>query len=411
MVSSNVDGPLHGVKILDLTHVWAGPLAVRFLADLGAQVVKVEAPYGRGPREYPAQPIGGWLGGEPGAQPWNVNAIFNKLHRNRRSVCLDLKQTHGRETLLALVAIADVLIENFSADAMSRMGLGYDVLEHANPTLIYVTMPGYGASGPYRDRVAFGPTVEAMSGLSYMLGYGPDEPRNSAMALMDPIGATHSAAAVVTALRRRERDGKGTRVELSLHEGGVAFSGPWLLEQQMGGAPGCEGSRHPRMAPHGIYPCSDDDQWVAIACPDDQQWTALCSVIPGLQASMSLHDRRECEDEIDSAIAAWTSPRAKQSAAEELQNVGVAAGAVNAAPDMLADPQVRHREFFVSYERFDTPMPGNPIHMAGLDSGQWTRCPDLGEHNEAVLREWLGYDNERIRTLRDTGALLDKPPD
>jgi len=410
-VSGAVDGPLHGIKILDLTHVWAGPLSVRFLADLGAQVVKVEAPYGRGPRVYPMAPIGGWLGGEPGTEPWNVNAIFNKLHRNRRSLCLDLKQTHGRETLLALVGIADVLIENFSADAMSRMGLGYDVLKLANPQLIYVTMPGFGSTGPYRDRVAFGPTVEPMSGLSCMLGYGPGEPRNSAMALMDPIGATHGAAAVVTALRQRESEGGGAYVELSLHEGGVAFSGPWLIERQMGGNPMSTGNRHPHMAPHGVYPCAGDDQWVALACENDDQWEALCAVVETLERDMTLPLRRQNEDEIDARIAAWTAPRAKQNVADHLQNAGVPAGAVNAAPDMLADAQVRERNFFVAYERFATPMPGNPIHMAGLDPGQWSPCPALGEHNDEVLSQWLGYDVDRIHALRATGVLLDEPPD
>ena len=158
-----VDGPLNGVRILDLTHVWAGPLAVRFLADLGADVVKVESPLGRGPRVPPASPLGGWIGGEPGAEPWNANALFVKLARNRQSLCIDLKSDSGRDTFLELVAEVDVVLENFSARAMPAFGLGWDVLKVANPNLVYVTMPGYGASGPYKDRVAFGPSVEPLS--------------------------------------------------------------------------------------------------------------------------------------------------------------------------------------------------------------------------------------------------------
>ena len=180
--------PLHNLRVLDLTHVWAGPLAVRFLSDLGAEVVKIEAPYGRGPRDAAYEPLGGWLGGEAGDEPWNVNAIFVKFHRNRKSLCLNLKQPRLRELFLQLVEVADVVIENFSADAMQDLGLGYEELKAINPKIIYVSMPGYGMSGPYRDRVAFGPTVEAMSGLSSMLGYSPDEPYNSAIAPMDPIG-------------------------------------------------------------------------------------------------------------------------------------------------------------------------------------------------------------------------------
>ena len=199
------DGPLRGVRILDLTHVWAGPLGTRIVADLGATVVKVENPMGRGPREFRGGlPIGGWLGGEPPKEPWNVNAVFVKLQRNKQSVAIDLKSEAGRDTFLDLVGAADVVMENFSARAMPSLGLGYEQLAAVNPRIIYLTMPGFGKTGPYRDRVAFGPSVEPMSGLTTVMGYGPDEPRNTAMALMDPITAVSATTAVVDALRRRE---------------------------------------------------------------------------------------------------------------------------------------------------------------------------------------------------------------
>ncbi len=405
------DGPLRGTRILDLTHVWAGPLGTRILADLGAAVVKVEAPMGRGPRQYKGGlPLGGWLGGAPPAEPWNVNAIFVKLQRNKRSLALDLKTPAGRGAFLELVAVADVVIENFSARAMPELGLGYEALAAANPRIVYVTMPGFGASGPYRDRVAFGPTVEPMSGLTSVMGYGPEEPRNTAMALMDPITAVNAAAAVVDALRRRERTGKGALVEMSLHEGGVAFCGPWLLEHQLGGDIRALGNRHPRMAPHGVYRCAGDDAWVALACRDVADWRALCRLLPGLPASADLAARIAGHDAIDVALAAWTRRRAKQQAAEELQAAGVPAGPVNITPDMTADPQVRARGFFVPLEPGPTPMPGNPVKMAGIDSADWTPCPRLGADNRAVLADWLGYDAARIDALEAAGVLVDKPP-
>ena len=405
------DGPLRGTRILDLTHVWAGPLGTRILADLGAAVVKVEAPMGRGPRQYKGGlPLGGWLGGAPPAEPWNVNAIFVKLQRNKRSLALDLKTPAGRGAFLELVAVADVVIENFSARAMPELGLGYEALAAANPHIVYVTMPGFGASGPYRDRVAFGPTVEPMSGLTAVMGYGPEEPRNTAMALMDPITAVNAAAAVVDALRRRERTGKGALVEMSLHEGGVAFCGPWLLEHQLGGDIRALGNRHPRMAPHGVYRCAGDDAWVALACRDVADWRALCRLLPGLPASADLAARIASHDAIDVALAAWTRCRAKQQAAEELQAAGVPAGPVNITPDMTADPQVRARGFFVPLEPGPTPMPGNPVKMAGIDSADWTPCPRLGADNRAVLADWLGYDAARIDALEAAGVLVDKPP-
>ena len=408
------DGPLRGVRILDLTHVWAGPLATRVLADLGATVVKVEGPMGRGPREFRGGlPIGGWLEGKPPAEPWNVNAVFVKLQRNKQSLAIDLKTDAGRDTFLELVAVADVVMENFSARAMPALGLDYARLAAANPRIIYVSMPGFGNSGPYRDRVAFGPSVEPMSGLTTVMGYGPGEPRNTAMALMDPITGVCATAAVVDALRRRERTGQGAHVEMSLHEGGVAYSGPWLIEVQLPGYGGDItplGNRHPDMAPHGVYRCAGDDAWVAIACRNDGDWRALCGVVLGLDPDASVAERRQDHGRIDAAIGAWTASQTKHDAAEVLQQARVPAGPVNITPDMTADPQVEARGFFVPLEPGPTPIPGNPIKMAGIASDDWTPCPRLGADNRAVLRDWLDYDDNRIEALERAGVVVDKPP-
>ena len=439
------DGPLRGVRILDLTHVWAGPLATRILADLGAHVVKIEAPMGRGPRHYRGGlPIGGWLGGAQPAEPWNANAVFVKLQRNKRSVALDLKAPAGRETFLELAGVADVVIENFSARAMTGLGLDYEDVAKVNPRIVYVSMPGYGKSGPYRDRVAFGPTAESMSGLATVMGYGPDDPRNTTMALMDPIAATHAAAALVDALRRRERSGRGMRVELSLHEAGVAFCAPWLVQTQLGGRMERRGNRHPRMVPHGVYPCAGDDAWVAVSCPREADWQALRKLINALPAAAGLAERQAQEDGIDAAIAAWTRQHPKERAAAMLQEAGVPAGPVNTTPDMTADAQVRARGFFVPLEPLagvreglaprmegareglaprmegaregrtkdpgPTPMPGNPVKMPGANSADWTPCPRLGADNRAILKDWLGYDDARVNVLEAAGVLVDKPP-
>ena len=403
--------PLSNIRILDLTHVWAGPLGARFLSDLGAEVVKIEAPFGRGPREFPYEPLGGWIGGEPGDEPWNLNAIFVKLHRNRKSLCLDLKLERAKELFLELVKHADIVIENFSARAMPQMGLGYKTLQDANPRIIYVSMPGYGMTGPYRDRVAFGPTVEPLSGLTNMLGYSPDEPRNSAMALMDPIGATHAAASVATALLQREQTGKGCLVEMSLHEGGVTYSGPWLIDEQLGNSPKCIGNRHPAMAPHNVYPSKGEDKWISIACKNDFQWQQLCKLVGSdLNHQLGLKERQLKHGDIDSVVSNWTSQRSNIEATTELQDVGIAAGPVNTTPQITADLQVQARGFYLPIERFNTPMPGNPIQMQGIDRSQWTQCPALGEHNYDVLESWLGYTTNEIAKLEDDNVLFNAPP-
>lgn len=407
------DGPLREIRILDLTHVWAGPLATRILADLGASVVKIEAPSRRGPQIMPASvaPIGGWIGGSPGEEPWNVNAVFVKLQRNKQSVAIDLKSAEGRETFLGLVKVADVVIENFSARAMSALGLGYQQLAAANPAIIYVAMPGYGSSGPYCDRVAFGPTVEPMSGLTDVMGYGPEEPRNTAMALPDPVSAISATAAVVTALRRRVVTGEGGFVEMSLHEAGVSLCGPWFIDRQLGAEIERIGNRHPTMAPHGVYRCAGDDEWIAIACASDAHWRALCGVIGDrLNPHVDLAGRHAMHDGIDVAISAWTEQHTKNEAANVLQAAGVAAGPVNTTPDMTADPQVQARGFFVPLEAGPTPMPGNPIKLRGCSSDDWTPCPRLGADNAGVLQDWLGYPEAQIKKLEQTGVLVDKPP-
>ncbi len=404
------DGPLRDIRILDLTRVWAGPLATRILSDLGAEIVKIEANTSRGPRGPWPTPMGGFIGDGKSDDPWNKNAIFVKLARNSKSVSIDLKSETGRKTFLELVSVADIVMENFSARAMPELGLDYDVLKKANPKIIYLTMPGFGTYGPYRDRVAFGPIIEPMTGLTAVMGYSKDEPRNPATALVDPISALSATTAVVTALRQRTRTGKSVYAEMSLLESGVTFNGHWLIEQQLGADIEPIGNRHPQMAPHGIYPCEGDDQWVAIACENDDCWRRITELIDdGLDPSSSLSDRIEAQGSIDKVISVWTSKRTKYDAANELQAVGISAGPVNTTPDMTSDDQIKHRGYFVPLEE-GTPVPGNPLKMSGCSSADWTPCPGLGANNSQVLKDWLAYTDERINTLTESGVLADMPP-
>lgn len=405
-----VNGPLRDVRILDLTHVWAGPLATRILGDLGAQVVKIEAPMGRGPRVYPGAAIGGFIGGVPGAEPWNSNAAFVKLQRNKQSVALNLKHPEGRRVFLDLVAQADVVIENFSARAMKRLNLDYEHLKRANPQIIHVAMPGFGLHGPYRDRVAFGPTVEPMSGLTSIMGYSSDEPRATAMALPDPTAAVNACAAVLTALRDRQRTGRGSLVEMSLHEAAVHYSGPWLIESQRNGRLEVIGNRHPEMSPHGIYRCAGEDSWIAVGCRDDQQWKSLCGLLnDGLSENAAMEERVSYRNAIDQVIVSWTLQRSAIDAVAELQNAGVAAGPINDTQAMLDDAHVKARGFFVPLEN-GTPIPGNPVKIEGMFTDDWTPCPKLGADNEKVLKTWLNYDDEQIDSLYASKTVVNRPP-
>ena len=405
------NGPLRDIRILDLTHVWAGPLATRILADLGAEVVKIEAPMGRGPRFFGGIPIGGFIGREPGEEPYNNNAVFVKLQRNKKSVALDLKTQDGRQVFLDLVAKSDVVIENFSARAMADLDLDYRHLQQANPQVIHVAMPGFGLSGPYSNRVAFGPTVEPMSGLTQVMGYDEHELRSTAMALPDPIAALHAVSAVLAALQKRAKTGVGELVEMSLHESAVSAHGAWIAETQLANrelTP--QGNRHPEMAPHGVYSCSGEDKWVAIACRNDEDWRSLCSCIGNdLDAGLTLDERQSLHDKIDLQISSWCADRPPDQVVCTLQENRVPAGHIRITPEMTSDPHVRFRNFFVPLEK-DTPIPGNPIKMDKISPEDWTPCPRLGAHNENVLKNWLGYTDEQISHLKSLNVIVDKPP-
>lgn len=403
-------GPLNGVRILDLTHVWAGPLATRILADLGAEVVKIEAPMGRGPRQFPrAMPIGGFIGGKPGPEPYNTNAVFVKLQRNKKSVALNLKTEPGRDAFLQLVQVSDVVIENFSARAMSRLGLNYAELRKANSKIIHVAMPGYGLTGAYRDRVAFGPTVEPMSGLPFAMGYSDTEPRATAMAVPDPIAAVNATAAVMTALRHRKATGRGCQVEMSLHEAAVSYSGPWLIDTQLGNQVKRYANRHPEIAPHGVYRCGGKDNWIALACVDESSWTRLASLIDIDGAHWDLNDRLLNHDAIDQSLISFTESRDTDDVLASLQSIGVAAGPVYDTQQMSDNPQSIERGFFVPLEQ-GTLMPGNPVKMSGISSEDWTPCPKLGTDNEEILREWLDFDDSQIEDLYERQVLVNQPP-
>lgn len=403
-------GPLSGVRILDLTHVWAGPLATRILADLGADVVKIEAPMGRGPRQFPrVKPLGGFIGGEPGPEPYNTNAVFVKLQRNKKSVALDLKTDEGRKLFLRLVGVSDLVIENFSARAMSRLGLDYPILRKANSKIIHVAMPGYGLQGPYRDRVAFGPTVEPMSGLPFAMGYNEREPRATAMAVPDPIAAVNATAAVMTALRHRKTTGRGCQVEMSLHEAAVSYSGPWLLETQRGTSIERYANRQPAIAPHGVYRCAGDDNWIALACIGQGSWEKISRLIGFGHEQWGLTKRIKNHDAIDNALTRFTELHSSEDLLASFQAIGVAVGPVYDTQQMNDNPQSIERGFFVPLEQ-GTPMPGNPIKMRSISSADWTPCPKLGMHNEEILKDWLDVDNKTIQELYASEVIVDQPP-
>ena len=388
--------PLSGVRVLDLTKVWAGPLAARTLAELGADVVMVEAPMARGPRSMPAalaRSMALFPDNEPGERPWNRNGFQNEYARNKRSVTLDLTGDAGRRVLEQLVTKADVLMENYSARVMPGFGLDEHRLGQLNPSLVYVTMPGYGRTGPCRDWLAYGNVIDGHGGMTSLTGYSGERPWKSGVAWPDAVAGLHAAAATLVALWTRGDDPgrRGDTIEVAQVETVIATLGHELLEAQVRGedrAP--RGNRHPLHAPQGVYPASGHDRWVAVSVLDDVGWQALCD-LAGFGAdvrALSVDERRSRHDELDGLLGAFCATGEPGDLTAILQGRGVAAAPLLDAPGVLDDPHLKAREFFVAVHHPDAGTHlcnRSPVRLSRTSVLGPVRAPLLGEHSKEVL--------------------------
>ncbi len=405
--------PLAGIKVIEVTGNWAGPLAGRHLGDLGAEVVKVEY------ATRPATRAGRWPGGFRAKHHYNLSGYFNKLNRNKMDVCLDLSLPAGKEAFLKLAAWADVVIENNSARVMPNLGLGYDDLRKVNPGLIMVSMAGFGASGPYRDYVAYGANIELSSGLVSLTGYGPGEFRNTSSFYADPVAGNHGAVAIMAALEYRRRTGKGQFVDISLNEGAAGFFAEAIVDFTMNGAireP--MGARSLDYAPQGVYPCFGEDSWLALTVQDAAEWRALCGVIgtrrhwlraPSLATA---EGRRATHDEIDAAIGAWSRDLDHREAARRLQAAGVRAGPVLANWEVVTDPHLHERGYLVYVDHPEAgvlPFPGFGWKLSRTPAQVRRHSPMFGEHNREVLQGILGMTESDVADLYESGVTGDEP--
>ncbi|MEZ4501106.1 MAG: CoA transferase [Dehalococcoidia bacterium] len=409
--------PLQGVRVLDLTRIWSGPLAARILGDLGAEVIKIEAPLGRGPREAPDNVRTN--NPEAGTERyWNRQALFNKLQRNRLGVAIDLKHPRGREAFLDLVRQSDVVIENFSARAMPSLGLGYDDLRAAKPDIVYMAMPAFGLNGPYRDYIGLGPSIEPVTGLTSMMGYSDEEPRVTSKAITDAMAGVAAASAVLTALERRDRTGEGALIDLSQHEVGVAYLGEYVLEQQLGEQPQRLGNAHTEWAPHGVYRCAGDDEWIAIAARDDEEWRALADLAGrGWASEVAFGDvesRRAHRADLDATIEGWTAGQEKHALMRELQARRVPAGAVQKPQEWTVDAHLEARDYFTELEHAEVGpfrSDGSPLRFDGARGTEaWRAAPCLGADNREVLSRLLGMTDDQIDELASLGVIVEEPP-
>ena len=407
--------PLSGVRVLEMTANWAGPLAARHLADLGAEVIKIEAP------DRPATRGGRYPGGDPFKHHYNRAAYFNKLNRNKRAITLNLYDADARDIFLRLVAESDVVLENNSPRVMRNFGLEYPVLSEANTDIIMVSISGFGQTGPDRDYVAYGANVEASCGLAAVTGYADDDrPYRSTLFYADPVTGAHAAIAILAALHHRAKSGQGQYIDMSLHENGITFFPEAVIEYTMtGNLSPRRGNRHTQYAPQGCYPSVGDDAWVVLCVRSEAEWRVLTRVIrrPDLAADprlASADGRRARHDDLDAAISEWTSNYDHNEAARILQQAGVPAGAALANWELVSNPHFHERQFYVPIEHPDMgvfPYPGMPWKLSETPGLVRSASPLFGEHNGLVYRGLLGMTDDELAPLYARRAIADEPPD
>jgi crotonobetainyl-CoA:carnitine CoA-transferase CaiB-like acyl-CoA transferase len=382
--------------VLDLTRVRAGPTCVRQLADWGANVIKVEMP-DRGPDGHA-------LGGP------RAGSDFQNLHRNKRSMTLNLK-AEGREVLLRLVGRADVVVENFRPEVKERLKIGYDDLKSVNPRIVLASISGFGQDGPYAGRPGFDQIAQGMGGLMSITGLPGQGPVRVGIPVADLCAGLFAAQGILVALLEREVSGEGQWIQTSLLQAQVFMldfqAARWLVDREV---PGQAGNNHPTSIPTGVFATSDGHINIAVA--GQEIWCRFCRAIGHGEltenpAYAEPADRSKNRDALNAELGAILRRHSSAHWIELLNEAGVPCGPINTIDQVFADPQVRHlglAQAVHSHERGDIELVGQPISMSRTPSRIRTPPPLMGEHTDELLRG-LGYDDERIAALRAAGAI------
>ncbi len=374
--------PLSGIRVLDLSWVIAGPTTTRYLAAMGAEVIKVEAP-GRG-------------------DPGRGMGLHEVLGQAKRGITLDLQQPKAVAVAKALAARADIVIENFGTGVMERLGLGPEDLARENPKLLYLSASGHGRSGPEAGAVAYGTLLQCYAGFAGLNGH-PGKPPRVGMAWLDPMCGLKLAFIAAAGIWYRRRTGSGMRIDFSMMEALLWTMAEPLLAAQLQGPPKPQGNGDGACVPHGIFPAKGDDAWVGIAIPDDERWRALCAMVEALGPlrGLDLGARRQRGAEIERTLTEWTRARSADAATEKLLAAGIPAAALASSLDLKASGHLHARGFW--QENDAGALPGLPwLASFGRKNGA---APEHGGDTEAVLNDVLSLSAEDIAALRASGTL------
>jgi len=389
---------LSGLRVLDFTRVMAGPYATRMLADFGAEVIKIQSKKSA-----------------TGADS-NPSRYFSMWNRNKRSITLDMDYPEARELFLRLTALSDVIFENFSPRVMANWGLQYKKLKDVKSDLIMVSMSGMGQTGTWKDFVAFGPTIHALSGLTYLSSSSKDSPMGLGFAYADVVAGLYADFAILAAQEYRDRTGIGNYIDLSAYEAVCTLLGPALLDTLINQREVLPQGNYPEYipaAPYGCYRCVGEDRWCVIAVFNETEWQALVKTMGSPEWACeerfsSLPKRKEHAAQLDGLLGQWTGQHEVKELVNLLQEAGVPAGVLQNASDLAKDPQLLARDYFVRLHHpvlGDTISDASPIKIAGGTRADWKASPLLGEDNRYVYLELLGLTEKELSLYIERGIV------
>lgn len=398
--------PLAGVRVIDFGQVILLPFATRWLAWLGAEVIMIESRKRAFQRVTPP-----FAHNRPGP---NTGARFNTMNNNKIGCTLNLKEPEAIELVKRLIKDSHVVTENFSTGTMEKLGLGYETLKQINPSLIYLSASAFGGNGPWSDYIGYHSSVNAFSGLAQITGYEGGNPRLLGAVLPDTIGGIYITFALLLSLYNHRRTGKGAYIDFSMLEGMLTLMPQPIIDYTLNQKEwGRVGNRNAVKAPHGIYRCQGDDQWIAISISSQAEWQRFCTVAGHGEWTLDprfAHEisRQEYAADLDQKIEAWSAGLHAEATAKQLQAMGIAAGAVLSVAQLLSDRQLNERGFVVDVEHPEAgsrKTVGLPWKIGATPEVNYRHSPLLGEGNDYVFKELLGLSTDEIENLTRRGVI------
>ena len=409
--------PLDGVRVLDLSYVFAVPYMAGLLSDLGAEVIKIEAPHKLD--QTRGRAFGPYLDNDPAQDPWNRSGIFYVVNRGKRSLALDLGQEKGQEIFRDLVRKSDIVLENYTPRVMRKWGLNYDELKKIKPSLIMLSNTGYGSSGPWSAFPSQGTTLEATMGVTFYTGYEGDKPWKVGQSYPDFIACWAGMNALWAAIVHMRKTGQGQWIDCGMYQLGLSLIPEALIQKQL------DGTDRPRIGnedlehvPSNLYRASGNDQWIALTVDSDERWAKLAVLMgqPALAQDKryaTAAARREHRVEVNTLVSAWTAPLEVTELTRMLQAQDIASGPVLNSKDLFINEHLQHRGF---YERVEHPAPigprpiiGRPYRLRFRDAHIKKSGPRFGEDNDAILRDVLGMTPEQIAEIKANKVVCDLP--